>query len=141
MTKRTSGPPFPSREELLAFIRENPQATSTRDIVRAFGLRGRQLAALRQTLSELARSGELPPGLRARARPLLKQLDIDGAAYRDLIEQELTARLGNAGGDTTGRAAPGARRSPSTATRLVCGTCDASNERDAKFCKQCGAEL
>ena len=69
MTKRTSAPPFPSREKLLAFIRENPQATSTRDIVRAFGLRGRQRAALRQTLSELARSGELPPGGRARARP------------------------------------------------------------------------
>ena len=84
---------------------------------------------------------EMAGRLRARARPLLKQLDIDGAAYRDLIEQELTARLGNAGGDTTGRAAPGARRSPSTATRLVCGTCDASNERDAKFCKECGAAL
>ena len=68
MTKRTSGRPFPNREELLAFIRENPQSASTRDIARAFGLGGRQRAALRQTLSELVRSGDLPPGRRARSR-------------------------------------------------------------------------
>ena len=84
---------------------------------------------------------EMAGRLRAQARTLLKQLDIEGTEYRDLIEQELAARLGNAGADAAGRAAPGIRRSPSTATRLVCGNCDASNERDAKFCKQCGAEL
>ena len=33
------------------------------------------------------------------------------------------------------------RRPRSSGTRLVCGACGASNERDARFCKQCGAEL
>ncbi|MDP6602965.1 MAG: ribonuclease R [Rhodospirillales bacterium] len=68
MRKRSSAPPFPSREELLAFIRENPQDASTRAITRAFDLRGRQRAALRQLLTELVRSGELPPGRRADSR-------------------------------------------------------------------------
>ena len=83
--------------------------------------------------------------LRVRARALLKQLDVDGTAYRDLIERELLERLAKAAlpGETApagggGAAAP--RPAPSK-TRLVCGHCGASNERDAKFCKQCGAEL
>lgn len=67
MAQRTSGPPFPSREELLTFIRENPQDASPRGITRAFGLKGKQRAALRVALTELVRSGELPAGRRARA--------------------------------------------------------------------------
>ncbi len=82
--------------------------------------------------------------LRVRARALLKQLDIDGTAYRDLIERELAERLEKAA--PPGEAAPagkgGAPRGPrSSGTRLVCGHCEANNERDARFCKQCGAEL
>lgn len=76
---------------------------------------------------------EMGGRLRARARSLLKQLDIDGATYRDLIERELAGRVMRAGG-----AAPG---SAAAATRLVCGDCGTSNERDAKFCKGCGAAL
>ena len=86
---------------------------------------------------------EMAGRLRARARMLLKQLDIDGTAYRDLIERELAARLGSAGVEAAGRGrgASAERRPSPSATRVVCGNCDASNERDAKFCKQCGAEL
>ena len=72
--------------------------------------------------------------LRARARSLLKQLDIDGAAYRDLIERELVARVMRVGDAPAGAAG-------SQATRLLCGSCGGSNERDAKFCKSCGAAL
>jgi hypothetical protein len=77
---------------------------------------------------------EMGGRLRFRARSLLKQLDVDGATYRDQIERELAERLmgfGDAGAEMSG---------PST-TRLPCGDCGASNERDAKFCKACGAAL
>ena len=81
--------------------------------------------------------------LRARARTLLKQLDADGVAYRDLIERELAKRLREA--EPADAAVPAvretARRGPATATRLVCGHCGANNEREARFCNQCGAGL
>ena len=77
---------------------------------------------------------EMGGRLRARARSLLKQLDIDGAAYRDLIERELAARVMQVGDAPAGVAS-------SQATRLLCGSCGGSNEPDARFCKSCGAAL
>ena len=77
---------------------------------------------------------EMGGRLRARARSLLKQLDIDGAAYRDLIERELAERVMQVGDAPAGAAS-------SQATRLLCGSCGGSNERDARFCKSCGAAL
>ena len=82
--------------------------------------------------------------LRVRARALLKQLDVDGTAYRDLIERELAERLEEASPpreSVAPAAGAVADRPRSSATRLVCGRCGGSNERDARFCKQCGAEL
>ena len=76
---------------------------------------------------------EMGGRLRARARSLLKQLDVDGAAYRDLIERELAERVMHAEGP--------AESGSSQAARLVCGSCGGSNERDARFCKSCGAAL
>ncbi len=77
---------------------------------------------------------EMGGRLRARARSLLKQLDIDGATYRNLIERELAERMARAG------EAP-AEAGSSPATRLLCGSCGGSNERDARFCKSCGTAL
>ena len=77
---------------------------------------------------------EMGGRLRARARSLLKQLDVDGAAYRDLIERELAERVLRAG-----EVSPDAGSPP--VTRLLCPTCGGSNERDARFCKHCGAAL
>lgn len=74
---------------------------------------------------------EMGGRLRFRARSLLKQLDVDGTAWRGLIERELAERLAEAG-DAGPEAAGG---------RLPCGGCGASNERDAKFCKHCGTAL
>ena len=72
--------------------------------------------------------------LRARARSLLKQLEVDGATYRDQIERELAERLMEVG-------AAGPEASGASTMRLSCSDCGASNERDAKFCKACGAAL
>ena len=76
---------------------------------------------------------EMGGRLRARARTLLKQLDIDGATYRNLIERELAERVLQAGEPQD---AGGPR-----AARLSCRSCGGSNERDARFCKSCGAAL
>ena len=77
---------------------------------------------------------EMGGRLRARARSLLKQLDVDGAAYRDLIERELAERVLQAGEVPQDAGS-------SQAARLLCGKCGGSNERDAKFCKSCGTAL
>ena len=69
--------------------------------------------------------------LRLRARSLLKQLDVDGSSYREIIERELAERLDRAGLEPVA----------SKQTRRVCSDCDTRNELDAKFCKSCGAEL
>lgn len=78
---------------------------------------------------------EMGGRLRARARSLLKQLDVEGTAYRDLIERDLAERLGGAGLELVAEAAL------PVAGRQICGGCGASNEPDAKFCKQCGVGL
>jgi len=72
--------------------------------------------------------------LRSRARELLKQLDVDGMTYRDLIERELLERLGLIGLEPAGLQEAPARRQ-------VCGSCGTGNEEDAQFCKSCGAGL
>ena len=77
---------------------------------------------------------EMGGRLRARARALLKQLDVDGAAWRGVIERELAERLRQAGDAPPDAAGPRPARRP-------CGECGASNERDARFCKGCGTAL
>ena len=64
--------------------------------------------------------------LRARAIALMKQLDVSVPGYRELIERELTQRLGDDGALTT---------------LPTCGACATENEKDAKFCKACGVPL
>ena len=68
--------------------------------------------------------------LRARAKRLLQQLDVEGRGYRDRIERELAVRLAEAD------APP-----PAAAGRRACARCGTSNETDAKFCKGCGAAV
>jgi hypothetical protein len=68
--------------------------------------------------------------LRARAKSLLQQLDVEGQGYRDRIEQELAARLAQTD------APP-----PAAQARYFCARCGTSNEPDAKFCKRCGASV
>lgn len=69
---------------------------------------------------------EMSVRLRARASRLIKRLDA-GDGYRSQIERELARRLGQT-------EAP-----PSTTGH--CSACNTLNERDARFCKECGARL
>ena len=57
--QRTNRSRLPSREELLAFIRERRGTVSAREIARAFGAKNADRAALNRMLRELANSGEI----------------------------------------------------------------------------------
>jgi len=63
--------------------------------------------------------------LRARAIGIMKQLDAGTSSYRDKIEKELAARVGN---------------KPVSGAPLTCA-CGTANDHDARFCKSCGTKL
>jgi hypothetical protein len=71
--------------------------------------------------------GEMSARLRARAARLMRQLDA-GTGYRQLIEREIEKRVGK---DET----------PTQVKKNVCAQCKTQNDRDARFCKQCGSKL
>ena len=75
---------------------------------------------------------EMGRRLRARAIRLMKQLDIEAVDFLAVIERELHERLGRS--PEPAPASAGARE-------RTCGTCQASNDVDARFCKACGAAL
>ena len=74
---------------------------------------------------------EMGGRLRARAKHLMRQLDRETPGYGGRIERELARVLDEV------------QPSPTSLprARLVCGACETSNERDAKFCKSCGESL
>jgi ribonuclease R len=51
--------PFPSKEDILAFIGQQPGKVGTREIARAFGLKNDARAALKRVLRELADDGHI----------------------------------------------------------------------------------
>ena len=76
---------------------------------------------------------EMGGRLRARAISLMKQLDVNLAGHRDLIERELAKLLDVE--RSLGSTVHVAEHRP------VCGHCGVRNESDAKFCKRCGSAL
>ncbi|HEY3886092.1 MAG TPA: zinc ribbon domain-containing protein, partial [Vicinamibacterales bacterium] len=89
---------------------------------------------------------EMAGRLRARAIGIMKQLDADRSPYRAVIEKELAARLGQAPDPDLSRDRPGPVPGQARARRLAPGeaavcACGTSNDRDARFCKSCGAKL
>jgi hypothetical protein len=69
---------------------------------------------------------EMRARLRARAARLIRQLDA-GSTYREEIEKEIAKRVG-------------APASVTVRTR-TCAQCRTENDRDARFCKNCGSKL
>jgi hypothetical protein len=70
--------------------------------------------------------------LRSRALRLITQLD-GAAAYREMIERDVAARLPAVAAD-----APPARAAASEEARPACADCGTANDPDARFCKSCG---
>ena len=77
--KKTTKTALPSKEEILAFIRESSTQVGKRDIARAFGLTGDAKIGLKALLKDLAVDGD-PDGA------------TDGQDIADLAEQR---RIGN----------------------------------------------
>jgi hypothetical protein len=79
---------------------------------------------------------EMGARLRVRAAGLLRQLD-SGTGYRQQIEREIEKRVG--------RSVPGVAGGPEETRRppemRACAACSTQNDRDARFCKHCGAAL
>lgn len=51
---------FPSKEQIINWIKENPAHYSRRDIAQAFGIKGAARTTLKQLLAEMKREGTLP---------------------------------------------------------------------------------
>jgi hypothetical protein len=68
---------------------------------------------------------EMAARLRVRAAGLMRQLDA-GAGYREQIEKEIEKRIGKVVEEPR---------------KGVCAECKTVNDRDARFCKQCGSRL
>lgn len=86
---------------------------------------------------------EMMTRLRERAIGIIRQLD-RGGGYRDLIEQELAARLGHKPAAKTEPAVATQTASPPVAEQVQairCASCRTLNELDARFCKNCGQRL
>ncbi len=66
MTRRAA--PFPTRDEVLRFVRESPGKVGRREIARAFGIRGNERDALTELLRSLEAEGAIE-GRRSRRRP------------------------------------------------------------------------
>jgi ribosomal protein L40E len=75
--------------------------------------------------------------LRAKAARLMRQLDA-GLGYRQQIERDLAKKLFERGAKPADDA-----RAATVADEpfRVCPACDARNDVDARFCKNCGAKL
>src|SRR3569833_3175719 len=54
--------PFPTKEQVLAFIRESPTPVGKREIARAFHLKGQDRIPLKALLKELEHQGEVDRG-------------------------------------------------------------------------------
>jgi hypothetical protein len=83
---------------------------------------------------------EMSGRLRAKAARLVRQLDA-GAGYREQIERDLSRKLADRSAKSDDRNARGDDRSAKAVAERVCGSCNAANDNDARFCKNCGAKL
>jgi ribonuclease R len=81
---------LPSRKQLLSYLADNPDEASFRDLVRAFALRGRERAELREMLRELEPGGGRRPR-RAREPGSLPSVAVLEVSALD-AEGELLAR-------------------------------------------------
>lgn len=81
---------------------------------------------------------EMSGRLRARAVDLLRQLDGSDAS-RARLEEELAARLAKTPMKAAASQAPVSE--PTATAEQACAACGTENDRDARFCKSCGARL
>ena len=98
-------PNLPTREQVLAFIRDNPDHSSRREIGRAFGVRGADKIALKALLKSLERGEDETSGERQETRKRLPHtfvvevFDVDteeGEALAHPVDPEFGRQIGRA---------------------------------------------
>ncbi len=82
--KKTKAVPFPTKEQVLAFIQDQDTPVGKREIARAFNLRGADRIPLKALLKELERDGEVDRGrgrrvARSGALPEVTVVEVIGA--------------------------------------------------------------
>jgi len=131
MALRTVQPLVSNEEDRTPVIGQRTRASLERE--KSLALRAIKELEFDRAMGRLSDEDwhEMSSRLRARAARLIRQLDA-GAGYRDQIEQDLAKRV-TKDASTSAAVATVAGRS--------CAACDAQNDADAKFCKNCGARL
>jgi uncharacterized membrane protein YccC len=96
---------------------------------------------------------EMMGRLRARAARLMKQLDGGAAEYTELIERELSARIGRTPRPVKSVADRATPAEPEVSAAIPeepvsvpdadrrCAQCGTANDPDARFCKECGTKI
>ncbi len=96
MTGPKTPPPFPTREQVLEFIRESTAPVGKREIARAFHITGERRTELKKLLASLSESGAVDRGRKRKVAPLkalpeiavveITALDEDGDLFCRPIE-------------------------------------------------------
>lgn len=90
-SKRPDGtsPWFPSREEVLRFIKDNPDKAAKRDIAKAFGIRGDARIELKRLLKDLMNDGLIE----GRKRRFSEVDALPGVMVLDIFERDQDGEL------------------------------------------------
>ena len=140
---RTLRPLVSADEDRVAMIGQRTRAALERE--KHLTLRAIKDLEFDHAMGKLAESDfvEMSGRLRARAARIIRQLDA-GAGYRDQIERDVAARLGERSAQAS-RSDQGTERDDSVgrdaSAERSCASCSTTNDSDAKFCKNCGAKL
>jgi ribonuclease R len=95
---KKSKPGLPSREQVLAYLRDNPENTSRRDVARAFGIRGADKIALKALLKDIARASDdeetaAPDRKRLPSSLVVEVFDVD-TEEGDVLAHPVDVELG-----------------------------------------------
>ena len=137
---RTLLPLVTSQEDRTAVIGQRTRAALERE--KMLALRALKDLEFDHAMGKLSEEDfrEMSSRLRTRAARLMRQLDA-GAGYRDRVERDLAKRLGEKESSAEAGGARGAGPLEAAAGARTCAACSTANERDARFCKECGAKL
>ena len=136
---RTLRPLVSADEDRVAMIGQRTRAALERE--KHLTLRAIKDLEFDRAMGKLADADftEMSGRLRARAARIIRQLDA-GAGYRDQIERDVAARMGERSAKASRSEDSDALERKASAER-TCAACSTANDSDAKFCKNCGARL
>ena len=135
--------PFPSKEEILAFIGDKPGQIGTREIARAFNLKNDRRVELKRLLRELADEGRIESKTQEAASPRRPALHHARRHHRPRPRWRTDRHADRVGRGRTRRGAddphrhaaqgPGPAKSPASATARCCASRTTDDEDAARY--------